>query len=228
MKKVCFLEFEGVIASFKNYSPVGERINSFLKELTGFCKENNIELFLVCGYYEGVAKKKFLDNGFNSFFDETHFVFVDDYYINNKKEEDKNLHLDNLKKDSEFNDSFFKQVLIQRILREKNLVESDALLLCNDIWVDGYYTTRFSKIDFALFKNNLTDRGNKVELINGLVYFDLDFSSVRGLLIDFPKLDFSSLDKYVFEVMKSVLVEDSVKDSIRENILKKRFGRIEG
>ncbi|OQA30786.1 MAG: hypothetical protein BWY55_00770 [archaeon ADurb.Bin336] len=228
MKKVCFLGFEGIIDSFKEYTPAKENLGPFLKDLTLFCKESNIELFLVSGFYEGVAKKKFFDSEFNSFFEEDQFVFVDDGYIESKKEEDKNLHLDNLEKDPEFHDSFFKQVLIQKILKEKNLVESDALLLCNDVWVDGYYTTRFSKIDFALFKNNLTDRGSRVGLINGLVYFDLDFSSVKKLLTSFPNADFSSLDKYVFEVMKSVLVDDSVKDSIKESIIKKRFGKVEG
>lgn len=228
MKKVCFLEFEGVVGAYKNYVPYKSKVNSFLDKLTGFCNEKGVELFLVSGHHESIAKKKLIEGEFHNFFDKNHFIFVDEDYINKKQEDDKKLHLDNLKKDPEFNDSFFKQVFIQKILKEKNLGVSDALLLCNDVWVDGYYTTRFSKIDFALFKDNLTDRGNRVDLINGLVYFELDFNSVNNLLIKFPKTDFSSLDKYVFKVMKKVLVDDKVKDSIKNSILKKRLGNVKG
>jgi hypothetical protein len=223
MKKVCFVELEGLLVNYKSYSADDSLAKSFVSDLSSFCKKNEIELYLVSGHHEPVAKRKMVDKEFHKFVDSKHFVFVDEVYIESKGEDDKKLHRDNLAKDAEFNDSFFKQVLIQRILKEKDLNEKDALLLCNDIWVDGYYTTRFSKIDFALFENNLTDRGNKTERINGLVYFNFDFDSVKSILTDFPVVNYSSLDKYIFDVMKNVLVGDSVKDSIRQSVLKKKM-----
>lgn len=224
MKRVCFVVLEGLLVDYKSYVADDSKVKDFMKNLHSFCKESNIEVYLVSGHHESVAKQKMMEKEFHKFVDSNHFVFVDELYIESKGYEDKKIHRDNLKKDVEFNDSFFKQVLIQRVLKEKDLNEKDALLLCNDIWVDGYYTTRFSKIDFALFENNLTDRGNKVERVNGLAYFNFDFDSVKQLLIDFPCVNFISLDKYVFEVMKTVLVGDSVKDSIRQSILKKKMG----
>lgn len=223
MKKVCFVELEGLLTSYKGYTANDADAKNFIKSLSEFSKDNGIEVFLVSGHHEPVAKKIMAEKEFHSFFDKSHFVFVDDVYINSKGEDDKKLHLDSLAKDSNFNDSFFKQVLIQRVLKEKDINERDALLLCNDVWVDGYYTARFSKIDFAIFEGNITDRGNKTERINGLAYFNFDFNSVKQLLTKFPEVNLSSLDKYVFEVMKKALVGDQVKDSIKQSILKKKM-----
>ncbi len=225
MKKLLFLELEGVLTNYKEYSPNDAKVNEFIESLYAFCQENRIEVFLVSGHHETIAKQKMIEKKFHKFFDEKHFVFVDELYIESKTEDDKKLHRDNLAKDPTFNDSFFKQILIQRILKEKDLNEKDALLLCNDIWVDGYYTSRFSKIDFALFEDNLTDRGNKVERINGLAYFNFDFDSVKQLLVNFPNTTLFSLDKYVFDVMNKVLVGDNVKNSIKQSILKKKINK---
>ena len=222
MKKLCFIELEGLLTNYKSYSVNDSKVKDFLKSLHSFCKENKIEVFLVSGHHETIAKQKMIEKKFHKFFDEKHFVFVDEIYIESKTEDDKKLHRDNLAKDLNFNDSFFKQILIQRVLKEKDLNEKDALLLCNDIWVDGYYTSRFSKIDFALFEDNLTDRGNRVERINGLAYFNFDFDSVKQLLINFPDTNLLSIDKYVFDVMNKVLVGDNVKNSIKQSLLKKK------
>ena len=223
MKKLLFLELEGVLTGYKDYAPNDAKVKEFVESLHNFCKENKIEVFLVSGHNETVAKQKMIEKKFHKFFDEKHFVFVDELYIESKTEDDKKLHRDNLAKDPSFNDSFFKQILIQRVLKEKDLNERDALLLCNDIWVDGYYTSRFSKIDFALFEENLTDRGKKVERINGLAYFTFDFGSVKQLLVNFPNVNLSSLDKYVFDLMNKFLVGDNVKNSIKQSILKKKI-----
>jgi hypothetical protein len=222
MKKLLFLELEGVLTGYKEYVPNDAKVKEFVESLHSFCKENKIEVFLVSGHHETIAKQKMFEKKFHEFFDEKHFVFVDEIYIESKTEDDKKLHRDNLAKDLEFNDSFFKQILIQRILKEKDLNEKDVLLLCNDVWVDGYYTSRFSKVDFALFEDNLTDRGKKIDRINGLAYFNFDFDSVKQLLIDFPNTNLGSLDKYVFDVMNKVLVGDNIKSSIKQSILKKR------
>jgi hypothetical protein len=221
MKKLCFLEMEGVISSYKHYSPNTDKVTVFLDKLVSFCKKNNVELFLLSGHHESVAKKKLCENKFHEYFDESHFLCVDDQYISNKAEVDRKLHKDNLVKDPEFNDSFFKQVVIQNILRQKDVNERDALLLSNDIWVDGYYTIRFSKIDFAIFEDNITDRGKPAERVNGLAYFNLDFDSVKQLLEKFPITNTLALDKYVFEVMRNILVGDDVKNSIKNSVLKK-------
>jgi len=221
MKKLCFIEMEGVLSPYLAYEPNGRRVRSFLEDLVNYCREHKIELFLISGHHENVAKKKMCDNSFHDFFDENHFLCVNDSYISKKGESDQKLHKDNLAKDPGFNDSYFKQVIIQDILKQKNLLPKDALLLSDDIWVDGYYTTRFSKIDFAIFEGNVLDRGKPVERINGLAYFSLDIDSVKQLLEKFPLTNNSSLDRHVFESMKKVLVGDNFADAVKKGMMQK-------
>jgi hypothetical protein len=208
MKKVCFIEFEGLLENEKEYVVDQNKARDFLSKLNDFSKKNNIELFLISGLHENVVKDRFKKSFASKIFDKEHFFFVDEKYINSKHDVDKKIHAENLEKDVNFSDSYFKQVKINEILLINKLNKEDVLLLCNDIWVDGYYTTRFSGIDFALFENNFLDRGNKVERISGLAYFSLEFDSVKILLENFPNVDFRSLEKYVFEKMKEVLLKD--------------------
>jgi hypothetical protein len=221
MKKLCFIELEGVLSDFGKYSPSKDKVKNFLNELSSFCKKNKIELFLISGHGAGVAEKRLRELGLGAYFDEKHFLHVSEEYISKKAESDAKLHRDGLEKDPNFVDTYFKQVAIQNVLSNKKLLAGDALLLSDDLWVDGYYTTRFSKIDFALFEDNLLDRGKSAERISGLAYFNLDFSSVKILLENFPQVNYSALDKYVFEAMKKVLVGDEVAASIKKGMIKR-------
>lgn len=221
MKKLVFIELEGVLSDFGQYVPNSAKVGSFLKELSSFCKTNKIELYLISGYHESIAKKNLSKHKFEEFFDENHFLCVDDIYIASKAEGDKKLHEENMKKNPEFNDTFFKQIIIQQILKKMDLNEKDALLLSDDVWVDGYYTSRFSKIDFAIFESNVLDRGKPIDRLNGLAYFSLEFSSVKQLLENFPVVNLASLEKYVFETMRDALVGSGVKDSIKSAMQKK-------
>ncbi len=224
MKRLCFIEMEGVLSSIAHYKADEKKASVFLKELTKFCKSNKIELYLVSGYHEPVALEKFSENKFNEFFDKKHFLYVSEDYISKKADADKELHKKNLEKDKNFLDNYHKQVVILDLLKEKDLHPKDVLLLSDDIWVDGYYTNRFSKIDFAIFEGNVVDRGKVVERINGLAYFSLDFSSVKILLESFPTTNMAALDKYVFEIMKAALVGDNIKD-IAKAVISKRVNQ---
>ncbi|MDD3159528.1 MAG: hypothetical protein PHQ98_01000 [Candidatus ainarchaeum sp.] len=209
MKKVCFIEMEGILTNYKDYTVDNNTANKFIADFKSFSKENNIKLYLLSGHHEKIAKEKFNNSFLKDFFSEDEFIFVDDNYIQNKHETDKMIHESNLEKDIEFSDSYFKQIIIQKILKELNLENSDALLFCKDVWVDAYYTTRFSKIDFALFETNLLDRGKKTDLISGLVYYNFDFNKVKELIENFPKLYTAQLEKKVNDEIKNVLLKDT-------------------
>lgn len=208
MKKVCFIEFEGILNSFEGYKVNSAKAKKFISDLHKYCEENRIELILVSGYHKSIALKKFKTSFVHAYFKEHQFFYVDEKYLVNKGEEDEKLHKKNLEKDKEFNDSYFKQVLIQQFMHDNKIGVTEALLLCNDIWVDAYYTTRFSKVDFAIFEENVRERGNKIDRINGLAYFNLDVESVKILLKNFPQVDTTALDKYVFKKMQETLLKD--------------------
>lgn len=208
MKKLCLFEIDNVLFDNNGYSVDVDKAKTFVKELTDFCDSKGIKVFFLSGFHKNVVLEKIKKSFFNDFFSEDTFFCVDDSYIAGKEETDAKLHKDNLEKDSYFRDAYFKQTIINSKLKELSLEPKDVLLLGNDIWVDGYYTMKFSKVDFALFKDNLMDRGKPAEPISGLAYYTLDFDSVKLLLENFPKVDFSALDKYVFNTMKDVLLKD--------------------
>ncbi|HNV01103.1 MAG TPA: hypothetical protein PKK60_01600 [archaeon] len=221
MKKIVFIEAEGVLLPYNNYNPNERRVKTFFEDLSNYCEKNKILLYVISGYHESVAHKKFEESFLKNVFNKNNFVCADEDYILQKAKDDETLHRQKLETDPEFNDSYFKQVFIQKILKEKNISASDALLLGDDIWVDGYYTTRFSKIDFAIFEENVSDRGKSVERISGLAYFSLEFDSVKQLIEIFPAVDLSPLDKYVFEIMKKALVGDNLGSIIKKGLDKK-------
>lgn len=176
---------------------------------------------MISGYHNKIAHEKFDKSFLKTMFDKKNFGCADEEYISQKTKDDETLHRQKLEADPEFNDSYFKQVFIQKILKEKNILPSDAVLLGDDIWVDGYYTTRFSKINFAIFEENVCDRGKSVERISGLAYFSLEFDSVKQLIESFPVVDLGPLDRYVFEIMKKALVGDNLGSIIKKGLDKK-------
>jgi hypothetical protein len=208
MKKVVFVKMEGVLISENNYCPDKDRVEKFVIDLFEYCKKNSIRLLLISGYHESVAKKKFSESFLKKYFSEEQFIYVHDDYVNKKEDTDRKLHLENLKKDSEFNDSYFKQVEIKNFLESNNLDKKDILLLANDLWVDGFYTIKFSGVDFAICKENIVERGNIASCINGLAYFNFDFDSLKILIEDFPIVDTTALQDFIFKKMSEVLMKD--------------------
>jgi hypothetical protein len=226
MKRVCFIEMEGILTSQGKYKANASKTKKFVEEVSTFCKHNQIELFLISGFHEKIAQMRFKKSFLKTFFDKQHFFFVDDKYIFGKGEADAKLHQEKLNKDKEFHDSYFKQVLIQQFLHDNNIKPNEALLLCNDVWVDAYYTTRFSKVDFALFEENITERGNPIKKIEGLRYFDLDSETVKVLLEKFPIANLSALDKFVYEKMKLVLLKNTDFSGVVKKAMEKKQGTI--
>ncbi len=217
MKRLCFLEFEGLLDNELDYCVDEKKAEQFVINIRAFCLKNNIELFLVSGFHEKVALKKFQNSFVKKYFKKENFFFVNDNYIYSKKESDRQIHENNLEKDAFFVDSFFKQTLILNILNKKNVLQNDAVLFCNDVWVDGYYTVRFSKINFVIFEKNVRERGKVFEPISGLAYFDFD-SNPKNFLEKFPIVDYSFLEKYVFDSIKEVLLKDVDFNKIKEKI----------
>ncbi len=219
---------EGVLTPIEGYKPDEKKVKSFLTKLCAFAKKNKMELFMISGHHESVAKDKRACLKMSKCIGEDRFICVDEKYITDKPEMDEKIHRDALSKNPEFIDTYFKQVMIQKILSEKKIAPNDAVLLSDDVWVDGYYTMRFSKIDFAILEDNVMDRGKKINKLPGLAYFTLDFNSVKQLFENFPKTDNSALDAYVFEEMKKVLVGDSFAKAVRNELLKKQLNNYVG
>ena len=208
MMKVCFIEMEGLLLASGDYLPDKKRLTKFIEQVSNFCKKEKISLYLLSGFHEKIAMEEFDNSNLKKYFDKSHFLYVDENYISKKAELDEKIHREALDNDSKFIDSYFKQIAIEKVIDETRVAKEEMLLLCNDIWVDGYYTTRFTKINFALFEENILERGNKAERISGLAYFSLEFDSVKKLIVNFPEIDFDPMGKFIFNIMKKVLMSD--------------------
>jgi hypothetical protein len=224
MMRVCLIEMEGVLLAHDGYSPDKKRVESFLKKLSNYTKKEKIKLYLLSGYHEKVAKKKFDESNLKKYFNKEYFFYVDEEYISKKADVDKKIHIDALQTDPMFVDSYFKQVAMQKIVDEQSIPKEEILLLCNDIWVDAYYTTRFTKVNFALFEENILERGNKTERVSGLAYFSFEFNSVKQLIEDFPKVDLGPLGKFIFNIMQKVIMSNVDLSGVVKKISKNKQG----
>jgi hypothetical protein len=222
MKKVVFVEMEGVLLPFAHYKPSEERAEKFASKLSEYCAENKIKLLLVSGYSYNVAERKFSQSFLKKYFNKENLICVDNKYLESKTPEDLEIYNSRIKQDEEAVDAYHKQHAILEFMKENNLVPSDIILFAEDVWLDGYYSTRFSKVDFAILEENVSEKGIPADRIQGLAYFSLDFPTARDLIKVFPKIDTSLLEKRVFdEIKKSLLGSDSFKTALAQAVQKK-------
>lgn len=207
-KKVVFLGLEDVIASgevdARVNTPEIEKILSNLRELDN---KKLINLYLVSGLQEKKALEIVSELKLGEFFRKENMLFATQKYINSKKEMDRKRYLVQLGEDPEFKDEYFKQEAIKKTLDRGKIQREDAILIGHDIWTDGFYTMRFSRIDFALMKESLSERHKlRKGKIKGLTYIRREWADFRKLLMGkFPKPDYRFLNKYTFEYLRGHL-----------------------
>lgn len=137
-----------------------------------------------------------------------HCFFVDATYIGSKEEVDKKIYQASVSKDPFFKDEFFKQVMIEKISSQFGVPIEKMVLVGNDLWFVGFYTVRFSKIDFALVKSALSWHNQKQkEIIRGLTYINRTWSDVRKLLTGgFPPNNLASFNLAVENFLRKELL----------------------
>jgi hypothetical protein len=187
-------------------------VKNILNELATLEKkfeEKGFHLFLITGLPEKVALDKIRENNLGEYFKVGHLFFVNESYINSKAEVDKVLYEQHLEKDPAFKDEYFKQVIIEKIATNFKLEKKDLILIGNDIWTEGYYTDRFSKIDFAIIESANASLGiKKNEKIPAITYIPRTWEAIQNILLnDFPTHDPAPLEKFVFKVMSEKLTE---------------------
>ncbi len=84
----------------------------------------------------------------------------------------------------------------------------NSVLFGHDLCFDGFYTARFSKVDFVLVKEALSDRDNPIpEKINGLNYISITDADLKNVMLwTFPKADLRYLENYTFNKLKQELI----------------------
>lgn len=189
-----------------------EEVHHLLKELSELERKyenDGFHIFLMTGLPSAVAMKKIHEHKLGEYFKAGHVFSVDQDYLMSKEEIDRSLYQKNIEKNPHFKDEYFKQVMIEKIAKDFNIEKEKMILIGNDVWTEGYYTCRFSKIDFAIIKSASASLGEKKEgLIPGVVYIERTWDAIQKILLEpIPPHDCVALEKFVFKIMGEKLTE---------------------
>lgn len=201
-------------------------------------KEGLIEFFLVDGRERQVAGAKISEFGLDRFFPESNVFLITKEYLDSKAEADRQRHASNLEKDPLFVDEYFKQYAISCLISSGRISKDSSVLIGHDIWLDAFYTARFSGIDFALVSESLSERNLKVnEKINWLNTIDFSESGLKRIILgkgvenDIKRLEtrvFNRLGKELFQGQEFSSVLQKAVSRARQNVDGGSFGQKPG
>ncbi|VVB99528.1 Uncharacterised protein [uncultured archaeon] len=200
--------------SFPRESGKGEGAASAaaLAAMQGLSKlesEGVVELFLVAGQKEEQAMAKIGELGISGFFRGENTIFLTPEYINSKLEFDRNRLLESMKSPG-FVDEYYKQEAIKGLIASGRVSAESCILLGRDLMFDAFYTSRFSKIDFALVSEILSEKGSPTELrLRGLKYISFTEEELKKLVSGkLPETDTSALQGHISSSIARVLLKD--------------------
>ncbi|MFH1225347.1 MAG: hypothetical protein V1676_06120 [Candidatus Diapherotrites archaeon] len=210
-KTLIFLCMEDVLTPGRVSEKVDVReVKKILQNLHALEGKGTLALVLLSGSPEEKTKKTLKEHGFAEFFKPENVFAVAKGYLDSKSEADRLLYEKNIAKDPQFKDEYFKQHVIMEFIRRGEVPKERMLLLGHDLLTDGFYTLRFSGIDFALLEDAHSERHAKKDAkIKGLVYFRRTWGGVRKLISYFPEHDYSGLEKFIFEELREHLCRDT-------------------
>ncbi len=173
--------------------------------------EKNVPVFklaLVSGYSAGEGWKKLDATGFQKFFRPENVFFAEKDYVDSMGEVDRQRHLENLGKNPLFQDDYFKQKALAKLVEAGHLEKNEIVFVGHDLLTDAYYSQRFSRIHVALIKNALSLRHAKSKIIvKGLTYLALDWADFKKLLLGKkPEPDYSFLKRFIENYLSKELV----------------------
>lgn len=223
-KRVIFFGLEDVLVPGRVDESIDlKEVQKILSKISGLAKKfKGFHIVLITGYSEKKAKEKIKHFGLGKFFPPEKIFWVTQKYIDSKADIDKQLYLQKIKKDPCFKDEYFKQKIIQEIGEKLGARKEEMLFICHDVWSEGFYTRRFSGIDFALISSAHSRLDKKEERrINGLTYIERKWADVRELLIGKkPKPSYEYLDNYVHDTIKEEFFGDKL-EKLGRSIVKR-------
>ncbi|GEM_PF-2450819 len=208
--KCIALDFDDIIAS----GAINPRVKrgkalELLQKLSEIEKHSGgFVLALVSGYSRVLGQKKLEESGFAVFFKPENVFFAGQDYLDSMAEVDRQRHNANVAKNAFFQDDYFKQKALEKLLERESLDKSRVFFVAHDLLTDAYYSQRFSRVQVALVKGALSLRHVPItHVVKGLVYVNLDWKDFRKLLLGrFPEEDFSFLRRFVENYLARELV----------------------
>lgn len=163
---------------------------------------------LVSAYSEAVAMEKIKKFKLDQYFKPENIFTVTKAYIDSKEELDRTLYLKGIENDREFQDEFIKQVTIDNYASGNKVPKEQMLLIGHDLLLEGFYTLRYSQIDFALLKESLSYSRQKLgRMIKGVPYIRRKWPDIRDLILGKAKKpDYKFMESYVYSRLNEGLL----------------------
>ncbi len=231
VKRYLFFVPEDVLFSGKvNKSISREKTDLVMKFLKGLESMGLIELFLISGREKHKAIAEIAGAGLKKFFKKENIFLLNDSYLNSRAEPDRERYDANLAKDPFFTDDFFKQSVLTGLLSTGKIMRENAVLIGHDLWFDGFYTARYSGIDFVLLRDSFSERNVPSSQIPGWVHCtDFSREDFESLIAGkIPKTDAKVLESYIFKHLAREMVDAKELAVMMKKAQDKRTGLSEG
>lgn len=219
-KKSVFLKLGSLLPQGENEAGQWKNLAEALSFLNGLEKQGLLTTYLVAGQEKQAAWKKISGLGLEKFFAPQNMFFVTKDYIDSKEEVDRERHLAALEKDPLFVDEYFTQMTILALISSGKAKKEESVLLGNDIWFDGFYTARFSSIDFVLVEEKLSERNELlVSKLSGLNYVSISANDFKKIVLwNFPQNDVAFLQRHVMDTLSKEILKDTDFSGLRKKL----------
>jgi len=175
----------------------------YLSDLKTFCKENNINMYLVTGLRKEIAMPIIKENNLLNYFEENNIAYIDDSYLNCLSPEDKELKEKKFKENPNAEDDYHKV----HFLKENKLDIDDSLVVGHDIWTDAFYIRRYTKANVILVKETLSNNHKPfIEEIKKLHVITPEYELFKKYLVEKPEFDYSYLNSYATKALQRSLI----------------------
>ncbi len=192
-----------------NRSISAENVSPVLQFLKGLESRGIVELFLISGRSKEKAGAEIAAAGLEKYFRKSNIFLLSNGYLESKEPFDRERYVSNIGKDPLYVDEFFKQHVIMGLIASGKVRREECVLVGHDLWFDGFYTSRFSGIDFALVGESFSERNvPSVEIpkwVHCMGFSVEDFTSL--ILGKQPKQDTKFLEAYIFRKLGRELVD---------------------
>lgn len=222
VKKHLFFSLECFLKD--NTLDLPENAKKSFEFLNSLKSQNIIDFYLISGFEEKKALEFFKSFSLKDYFSLENFFFVDQNYLDSKSEIDKQRYFEALSGNENFIDYYFKQIILKDFIANKKIDAKEMVLLGNDLLFDGFYTMRFSKVDFVLLSSKVCMRGKPLQNhVSGINYFSFVEEDLRKIIEwNFPQQNFFELEKFVFDDIAKGIFGENFKENLQKSLNEKK------
>jgi hypothetical protein len=156
MNKQLFFSLSDSLVSNKDFY----KYISILNNMFLFCKNNNIDLFIISEFKENYSNEILSKFNLNVSL-KKNIISVSKDYIDSLKDLDKEIKEKEFNENYKFCDKYFKVFYFNNIFKEN---KKNLLFVCCDLLTEGYYSKKYSNIDFVILKQFISFNNKKIDV----------------------------------------------------------------